>query len=378
MKKILIVTSNLLIGGVTTSLINIANALAQQNYFVQIITASSEVSDGIINQFDKKIKIVIKDEKKFPLLNKAVYFRNFYESGAWFTRKTPKYLYKYYVGKEKYDIEIAFYIARPAKIIAGSTNEHSKKILWIRTDLEKNTGWSAGFRNGNDAIEGFKIFNKIICVSSQAKQSFIKRTGINENVVVMHNLMNTIRIKSLMNEACELKKEKFTIVFVGRITKEKGILELLEVCKLLNEEGNDYNLWVVGDGPLLENVKEYIEINNLYNVILLGRQLNPYKYIKNADLYVSSSYLEGYPNTIAESVYIETPVVSLRCNGVDDILDNGKYGIIVDSIKDLHKEINTMLNDNKKYMFYKQKTIERKAFFDQKKLTDNLMNEIEF
>ena len=85
-----------------------------------------------------------------------------------------------------------------------------------------------------------------------------------------------------------------------------------------------------------------------------------------ADLYVCSSRFEGYNLTVAEALILGVPVLSTDCAGPNEILDNGKYGVIVENSEDgLYSGIKDLLDNSDKLRYYKKRVKERISFFDE-------------
>ena len=84
------------------------------------------------------IHYVYKPRREFKLLQKIPYIHRFYNTkkAKWEHRTSAKSLYRYYVGKKNFDIEVGFYRGPAIKIISGSTNSHSKKFAWVHTDFK--------------------------------------------------------------------------------------------------------------------------------------------------------------------------------------------------------------------------------------------------
>ena len=155
----------------------------------------------------------------------------------------------------------------------------------------------------------------------------------------------------------------------------KGYDRLLKVVKRLNNDGLQFELWLVGYGKDEEKLKRFTAENNLTNVKFLGKQKNPYKYMKNADLYVCSSKYEGFNLTVAEALFLGTPVLSTDCTGPREILDDGKYGMLVDNSEDgLYNGILRLINQKDLLKEYRTKAIERQSFFDESRIISQIKN----
>src|SRR5690606_36454142 len=113
---------------------------------------------------------------------------------------------------------------------------------------------------------------------------------------------------------------------------QKGYPRLLNVIKKLAEDSFQFHLYILGDGALEKELVYLIEAYNIQKfVTMLGFNENPHKYVKSCDLFVCSSFEEGFTTAITESVILGTPVVTTDCSGMDEILDNGSIGVIVEN-----------------------------------------------
>ena len=97
----------------------------------------------------------------------------------------------------------------------------------------------------------------------------------------------------------------------------------------------------------------------------LGYKENPYKYLKNSDLFVCSSYFEGFSTAVTESIIVGTPVVTTNCSGMKEMLGkNNEYGIVVDNKEEaLYKELKKILSDKKNIEVLREKVLLRRNFF---------------
>ena len=158
---------------------------------------------------------------------------------------------------------------------------------------------------------------------------------------------------------------KFKLISVGRLSEEKGYDRLLKVFKQLDDEGFDLGLTIVGSGEKYNELTNYIEQNNLKDkVFLLGYRDNPYKYVKNSDLFVCSSISEGFSLVIGEAMAVGIPVISVECPGPNEVIGFGEYGMLVNNDESsLCNGIKMLIDDKKLYDTYRTKAIERGRMF---------------
>lgn len=177
-KKVLILNYGLHIAGVSRTLVNFANVLVEHGYNVTIKLETNDFT--LKKELDSRIKcgLFVKEPYIFGKRVKG-FLRVYPKILRLLFKLSPKLQYAFIVGnREKYDIEIAFNRGAGAKIISGSTNKKSRKLVWVHTDYMRNNNPLAGFRNLKDAQKGYTRFNKIICVSKQAELSFAQKFGI--------------------------------------------------------------------------------------------------------------------------------------------------------------------------------------------------------
>lgn len=124
----------------------------------------------------------------------------------------------------------------------------------------------------------------------------------------------------------------FKIVGIGRLNENKNWSLLIKSCKHLSEHGKDYLTIIIGDGPEKENLlKQIITANLQGKVILTGSIPHASKFLPIFDLLCSCSYSEGMPNTIMEASLAGLPVLATKVGGIEEIVDNYKTGILVES-----------------------------------------------
>ena len=111
----------------------------------------------------------------------------------------------------------------------------------------------------------------------------------------------------------------------------------------------------------------------LDNVILWGMQENPYKFIKNADVFLCTSHYEGYGLVVAEALILEKPVISTNVSGPAEILNNGDYGMLVEnSTEGIYKGMKAFLDKPVLVSDYKERALTRAEFFD----SNHIINQI--
>ena len=118
--------------------------------------------------------------------------------------------------------------------------------------------------------------------------------------------------------------------------EQKGFDRLLDACYRLLQKGlSSFRLFIIGEGPQRPILEQQIKIMGLENIVyLMGFKENPYPYLRHADVFLLSSRDESFSLVIGESLIVGTPSIATNCCGVDEWLEGGVYGLIVDNSTD--------------------------------------------
>lgn len=359
-KKLLIVTDVMAIGGVEKVIVNTLKGLDYCKFDVTLfIMYKTEEEKNNINKIPKKVKI----QYLFHKPVKGIYKRILYYL---FMILPPIYINKFIV-KESYDIIITTKDVFTYPIRVNKCH----KIMWVHGGLE--------YLETEDLITFVKLkrwiqqkiyrrFDKIILLTDAAKERFSNKYELEEKCHVLFNPINSDEIEESSHEAVydyEFKGN-VNIVCSCRLSIEKSVDRLIRSCIRLLQDGYDFHLIVLGDGPEKTKLNEMILHNDVLSdrVTLLGFRDNPYKYMSKCSLYVSSSLTEGFPLSVAEAIILELPILSTYCNGPVEILNNGDYGLLVEnSKKGIYEGLKNIVSTPGLLEYYKAKSKERKPFF---------------
>lgn len=260
---------------------------------------------------------------------------------------SEKNIRKYFI-RGNYDVEVAFCEGYSTKIIGNSGKKNCKKIAWVHTDVIKNPWSEKIFGSAEEEKKCYEKFDAIVCVAETMKESFIKKYGMAEKV---HVLYNPLDFESVIKKSAEKTDFNFgdgmKFVLAGTFIKIKGFDRFVKVCKRLKDDGELFSALIMGDGEEKENIKKIIAETNLGDTVkILDFQTNPYKYIAHSDVYVCSSYAEGYSTAVSESVALNVPVITTECSGMREIFGENECGIICENSEDgLYNAMKKVLND---------------------------------
>lgn len=331
------------------------------------ITLCTIVDTGIyaaeVRKYVKYTSILGNPQKK-SLFGKILY-KIFYQ--LIYNILPSKLTYLLFIPKGN-NIEVAFIEGFCTKLLSHSTNKKAKKIAWVHIDLQKFPWIKDIYKNFKQEKTSYSKYDQIIGVSNTVVNSVKKRYGLDKNIFTLYNPIENFDIIQKANSSITLppKKQLIRMVTVGRFVPQKAYDRLLRVIKRLYEDGYSIELWILGDGEQRPMLEEYIHTHSLNEIVTLwGFQKNPYPYLKHSDIFVCSSVSEGYSTAVTEALILELPVITTACSGMDELLLNGKCGLITDNTEeDLYLGIKKCLDHPDILSTYKTQIIQRNKEFE--------------
>lgn len=279
-----------------------------------------------------------------------------------------KLLYPLYI-RGDYDIEVAYLECAPTKFLAASTNRRALKLAWVHCDLEKKEGMVA---SREKLLAQYTAYDRIVCVSENVRDSFIRLFGMADRALVLHNVNDEDDIRQKAVSFIPEKHSGTGMVAVGRLARQKGFDRLLSACALLKQDGYDFRLQILGEGPERIALEQQIREEDLDSYVeLLGFQKNPYPYLDHADLVVCSSRYEGLSTVVTEALILGKAVVTTPCTGMRELLGDSEFGLIADdSAEGIYRGLKAMLDDPKKRESYAQAAKKRGMDFSKAKVLE--------
>lgn len=231
-----------------------------------------------------------------------------------------KFLYKWIVEKGNYNLEIGFAFGLGTQIIgAKDIKTSAKRILWMHT-----YDYNMVYR------EQYMRVGHVVNVS---RLNAIKlKEELGDNLEISDYCHNPIKDDIIIQEGkvpVELSRgDGLLFVSVGRHSPEKGYLRLITIVRKLVDEGFHFKLLLVGDGPEHEMLKEKVkELNLERTIILTGATSNPHKYTAKADVFVCSSFREGYSTACTEALLLGVPIITTAVGGSQEQIEDAECGI---------------------------------------------------
>lgn len=355
MKKILFSAYSLDMGGIEKALITLTNELQKEGYDITIVL---EKKQGIfLEELNENIHIIeyAPNEGKKLIKRKAINLI-----------KRIKFIVKY---KNKFDFSASFATySIPGSFISRVASK--KSCLWGHAD------YLSLFHNDEEQMKEFfkkrqyNKFNKVVFVSEEGKQSFIKAfPEMKEKTLVCNNLIDYKKILKLSEEKIDLEKDNSitTFINIGRHDeRQKKLSRLIKAAELLKNDKLKFKILFIGDGQETEKYKKEVEEKQLQeNIIFLGRKENPYPYFNIADCVILTSEYEGYPVVFLESFVLNKPLITTKVSDYYEV--ENKFGYVTEKdTNDIYEKMKLFIN----------KGFEIKEKFNCKKYNKNIIEKI--
>ncbi len=345
MRSILFVLPALGIGGAEKSIIELFKVIDYSRYEVDLLLLVNEGQlifqvpqevniikpSGIVSKFNQGISKAIKQ-----LVGDHEYGLAIKRLSMTVSHKMRSKNYKPYVEwmsiknevetlERRYDIAIA-YLQGLAEYYVADKVKADQKIFWMHTSFKAH--------NDADDIERSYInaFDKVVCVSEAARRDFIELFPDKmQKTEVFHNIVDVEEVTKKAELETPLPDDgKFKIVSVGRLHYAKGYDISIQAFAQFRKKYPNTAFYIVGTGPEKDALQKLIQQLQLEeDCHLVGSTLNPYPYMKQADVVLQASRYEGYCIVLAEAKALNKPIITTDFFGAREQIIDGQTGIIV-------------------------------------------------
>ncbi len=280
-----------------------------------------------------------------------------------------KFLHRLFI-KKAYDLEISYLEGMSTRIISGCDNPRTKLIAWVHTEFVDKKFAAYAYRNFAEAARCYERYDKVVCVSEEVRRRFGELFySSSKKAVVNYNTNDAELIRTLAKSPVEenlFSGEEFKIIAVGKINANKGFDRLARALKRLFSEGLRPHFYVVGEGEERGKLEEFLTKEALNaNFTFLGFHKNPYRFVKRCDLFICSSYREGFSTAVTEALILGVPVLTVDVSGMRELLGKrNEYGVVVPNDEEsLYLGIKEFLTNPMLSLKYKKLAEERGRFF---------------
>ena len=307
--KIMLIASSLKQGGAERILSELANQWALENHEVHLVVLFD------MPHFYKLHKNVIVHELGFKNLG---FFQKIYSESTVFIKL------RRLLKKENPRFVLSFLTLYNALTILASRFLNLKVYVSERDNLKITPPISLDILRRST----YPFATGIIAQTEDAK-TILAKTFRSDKIQVIPNPIRKIQ------EDSTIKKENI-ILNVGRLVTEKGQEYLIE--SFSNIKDTSWNLVILGEGPLKEDLEAQVESLGIQDRVHLLRAVqNIEEWLRKASIFAFPSISEGFPNALLEAMSAGLPCVSFDCDsGPRDVIENGENGFLVPVASNSH------------------------------------------
>lgn len=252
---------------------------------------------------------------------------------------------------ETYDIVIVVSEASKLRKMISELR-HPRKIQWIHTDYaswSEFSEWTGEITRCDRKL--YSRYDAVITLSESSKRGMLdKIPELKEKIMVIPNMIDgsSILEKAEVKPDIIFNNKKINLITVGRLEKEKAFDRILDVCKKLKADGENFCWYIVGEGSLKNYLKTRARSEKLEDfVVFIGARENPFPLMRQSDWLVLLSEYEGTPVTIDEAMVLGLSIMARDVGGIREQLSRGTGGVLLREEK-LYDELKENLQIGRK------------------------------
>lgn len=229
-----------------------------------------------------------------------------------------------------------------------------------------------------------------ILVDSQSQREFIIKEKVvspNKAHIIGHGSISGVDTERFsfnssardnIRKDLGIQQDDFVFLFIGRLNRDKGILDLIEAFSLISKRHTDSHLLIVG--PDEEGIKNKIMADSKLHsekIHLVGLTKEPEKYMSASDCLCLPSYREGFGLVIIEAASIGIPAIGSRIYGITDAIEEGSTGLLHETgnIEELAKCMEWVITHREERLLMGKRARERaNSFFSKEKMNEEFKN----
>lgn len=341
-KSYLFYTGPFMRNGITTSFINLANALINRGNVVTVVVDVNAISKDPVRleqilKLNSEVNIIgrvggmnFSLEERFihAERNRDYFLINDEMNKIW--NSTWKTEFKRIFGNARFDYIVNFEGYTNFWCSLFSAQEGIPKTIFQHNDMFEEYMQKYPYLKG--VFHSYNHYDSVISVSEETRnlnrENISKRFDVScEKLIYSENLLNLDTIFELSEKKVEEADEFIfngkgpVFINIGRLSIEKDHIKLLRAFQKVLSEQPSVRLIILGEGALrFDLVKLSNELNISDSVFFLGHKTNPYSYLKRSDCFVLSSNHEGQPMTLLESLTLGKDVIATSIAGNNSVL----------------------------------------------------------
>ncbi len=366
-KDVLFIIDSLRGGGAERALIEL---LRQFDYTRYRVTLYVIHPDGVyLKDIPREVEVATFFSPESPYKGSALMHRALRHYRKYNRKGLLRYAVRRTVKRRKYDAIVSFVEGIPLIFHTMVAGWGKRNITWLHCDLRNFHHTLVHHRDASCEKACYEQMDDIVFVSQNAMDSFGELYGVPARKHCIYNVVDVDKIREAAQKT-PVGHSLLTVTTIGSLSPVKGYDRLLRVAKRLKNDGYALNIQLLGDGdsPVKQELFALQESLGLQDYVhFLGFQDSPFPWLKESDIFVSTSLSEGLPYVICESLALGVPVVATRTAGAMELLGEDQYGLLADQSDDsVYHALKRMIDDEKLREHYRRQSLERARLFDVK------------
>ena len=216
----------------------------------------------------------------------------------------------------------------------------------------------------NNVIKSCQNLNYLVIASKQLANIYSKKM-MNSNCKVVNI---PLTLDYMPEKTSELSNK--VITYIGRLSEEKGVIDLIEVFKKIHDKDDEFRLNIVGDGELKEKMIQKISENHLESCAFMQGYKSKSELeeiMLNTSIGINTSYTESFGLALMETFSYGIPCVAFSsAEGAKEIIDNDKNGYIIENrnFEEMANKVIDLVNNKDKLMIFGKNAKEKSEQFE--------------
>lgn len=299
LKKILFYLPNLHHGGAEGVMVDVANYLVEHGFDVAFALVKAE--GVLLDQLDSRINVIDLNMRKqwFAFLKLPFVVR----------AQKPDYVFS--------TMKESNFIAILSRMLAFSKAKNIiREASTVTQQIANESKWYQKIKN-KIIFHFYRYADHVVALSEAMKKDLqtVVPSLKDERITVIPNPVNIEKIETLAKEPIDqaeldLIKNRPLLLSVGRLYESKNYGFLFDALAEYRKQGNEFTFFALGEGPLRQELEDQIKRLGLDDCCyLLGYRANPFKYMKQADVFLLPSLYEGMSNSLIQACALGLPTV---------------------------------------------------------------------
>ena len=189
--------------------------------------------------------------------------------------------------------------------------------------------------NMNEHIRRSAVIEKaaqIITIAGYNRDFLKKNLAIKKDIEIIHSAIDP---KSFQTKGAS--RSPNSIIAVGRLDDQKGVIYLIQACQILHAREIEYKCTIIGDGPEKESCQKFIAERRIPNMHLIDYLPNEAvkEHLDRATVFVlpceiaSDGRRDILANALKEAMAMQIPVITSKMCGIEELVDDGVNGMLV-------------------------------------------------